>query len=141
MKSPLPPPINQTTGEPSWRWRRSLILATIGFCMIQTGRMVDASDTQLNIMIASGYFWLGGVLAIAYSGLATIQDLTAIIVTRSGRPYADIPPSVPPIHAPADQTVVVQRGGIVGKVDQFVDPESGKKAAADPTEPPPGFAS
>lgn len=130
MKSPLPLPVNQTTGEPSWRWRRSLVLATIGFCMIQTGRMIDAADTQLNILIASGYFWLGGGLAITYSGLATIQDLTAIIVTRSGRPYAENPPPTPVDHPPADQTIVVQKGGVVEKVEQ----------AADPNAPPPGFA-
>lgn len=126
MKSPLPPPISQTTGEPSWRWRRSLVLATIGFCMVQTGRMIDAADTQLNILIASGYFWTGGVLAITYSGLATIQDLTAIIVTRTGRPYADpVAPPTPLDHPPA--TIVVQKGGVVEKIAQSADPNASLK--------------
>lgn len=114
MKSPLPPPISQTTGEPSWRWRRIVILTTVAFCMMMIAWMVDRDDTQLNMVIASGLLWLAGVLILGYAGLATVQDVSAIITTRTGRPYADpAPPPTPVDHPPAEPVIVVQKGGVV----------------------------
>lgn len=120
MKSPLPPPISQTTGEPSWRWRRIVILTTVAFCMMMIAWMVDRADTQLNMVIASGLLWLAGVLILGYAGLATVQDVSAIITTRTGRPYADpVAPPTPVDPPPADQTIVVQKGVVAQTADPY----------------------
>lgn len=91
----LPKPINQVTGEPSWRWRRITVFFGIGFSALLLARLIDAEDTAVNETIASGAFWLFGVLVLVYTGFATVQDVTAMITTRSGRPYAmPVPGSV-----------------------------------------------
>lgn len=117
---------NQKTGEPSWKWRRLVVFATIGFCFVGVASLIDATDTELNQTIASGLLYLAGVTILGYTGLATAQDVAAIITARTGRPYAaDMPPAPPPTNVvvtPAPQpgtTVTVQQ--------------------SDPTIPPPGF--
>jgi len=88
--------------------------------------MVDRADTQLNMVIASGLLWLAGVLILGYAGLATVQDVSAIITTRTGRPYAD--PVAPPTPVdPPPPTIVVQKGGVVEKIDQAADPYAALK--------------
>lgn len=111
------------TGEPSWKWRRATSLTTIAFCMFLIAYLIDNADTRLNETIASGALWLLGTVVMIYSGLATAQDIAAILATRSGRPYAEVVQSAPP--PPADQTVVVAQTNV--------------QPHADPT-PPKGYA-
>jgi peptidoglycan/LPS O-acetylase OafA/YrhL len=116
---------NQKTGEPSWKWRRATSLVTIAFCMFLVAYLMDNADTRLNETIASGALWLLGTVVLIYSGLATAQDIAAILATRSGRPYADVVQSAPPPMP--DQTVVVAQTNV-------------QPQPTDPNKPPPGFA-
>ena len=79
------------TGEPSWKWRRTMAFVIVGFCMAVIAFMIDRSDTELNATIVSGAFWLIGAAFICYGGFATGQDVAAILATRTGRPYAEPP--------------------------------------------------
>lgn len=85
----IPPPINEKTGEPSWRWRRIAVFIMLAYCMFALWDLVDNSDSELNSVIASGLLWLMGTTFLVYCGFATVQDVTAIITTRTGRPYAE----------------------------------------------------
>lgn len=76
------------TGEPSWRWRRSVIFVVTAYCLWQVSGMIDAEDTELNQIIASGLLVLIGVLVLGYTGLATVQDVIAIWRTGRALPYA-----------------------------------------------------
>lgn len=89
-------PTKRETGEPSWRWRRIVIFATIGFCTVGVTRLIDAQDTDLNGTIAAGLLWLAGSIILGYTGFATAQDVAAIVTARTGKPYApDIEPTPP----------------------------------------------
>lgn len=85
----VPKPINMTTGEPSWRWRRIAFFIVLIWCLWTVGGMVDRIDSALNYAIATGGLWLAAGLSLMYMGFATIQDLLAIFITKSGRPYAE----------------------------------------------------
>ncbi len=104
-------------GEPSWKWRRIMIYGVLIWSAYQLFILVDAKDTRLNESIAWGWQVLMMVLVLCYTGFATAQDITAMLTTRTARPYAD--PAPTPTPAP-EQTVVV-------------------KTEVDP-KPPPGFA-
>lgn len=91
--SRIPKPINMTTGEPSWRWRRIAFFLVLLFSLTMLWRLVGHDDTALNYAIATGLIWLAAALVLIYTGFATAQDLLAIFVTKTGRPYADVPPS------------------------------------------------
>lgn len=80
------------TGEPSWIYRRIFIFATGAFCLWQINGLVDAVDSELNRLIASSLLLLIGVLAMGYTGFATVQDVVAIWRTGRGLPYAPPPP-------------------------------------------------
>lgn len=102
-------------GEPSWKWRRLVVFATIAFCFFGIASLIDGMDTELNRVTASGFFWLAGSVIVGYIFGATAQDAVAIVTARTGRPYApDIEPAPPPT------TINV--------------------STADPNAPPPGFA-
>lgn len=87
--SRIPKPINMTTGEPSWRWRRIAVFMVMIFSLITLWRLVGHDDTALNYAIATGLIWLTAALVLIYTGFATAQDLLAIFVTKTGRPYAE----------------------------------------------------
>lgn len=95
----LPKTINQVTGEASWRWRRIMAFLIVGFCFYVVYRLIDSADTQVNQAIVGSAFWLLFAVYLLYGGFATAQDITAIIATKSGRPYAD------PSAIPAPDTV------------------------------------
>lgn len=122
---------NPKTGEPSWKYRRLVVFGTIGFCFVGVGRLIDATDTELNQTIASGLLYLAGVTILGYTGLATAQDVAAIWTARSGRPYAlDMPPTPP---TPAGDTVIVQPPTPAGTTVNV------QQQPSDPTIPPPGY--
>lgn len=106
MKSPLPPPVNTTTGEPSWRWRRVMAFGIVAFCCFIIGFGSSAADTKINETIATSAFWLLGIIFLLYGGYSTFQDVVAIWTTRSARPYSDAPPPTPVDHPPPAVVVV-----------------------------------
>jgi len=78
------------TGEPSWFWRRIAILAVTAFCLWQINGLVDALDSELNRLIASGLLLLSGTLVMGYTGFATVQDVSCESGGRAGAlPYRD----------------------------------------------------
>jgi hypothetical protein len=96
----------QQSGEPSWRWRRILIYATLIWACYQLFTLIDAEDTRLNESLAWGWQVIVMVLVTGYTGFATAQDIAAILTTRTAKPYAEPPQE--PTPAPAETVVVVQ---------------------------------
>lgn len=85
------------TGEPSWRYRRILIYATVIVCFVLIYILIGAADTRVNDTIAWSLCVIITILVMTYTGAATVQDVIAIWTTRSSRPYADPPPPVEPV--------------------------------------------
>lgn len=93
-------------GEPSWKYRRLMTFVVMAFAGWQLHRLTSMADTRVNETIAWGWQVIMAVLALCYTGFATVQDVVAIWTTRTARPYAD--PPVDPVPAPpAPDTVVV----------------------------------
>lgn len=92
-------------GEPSWKWRRTMTFAVMGFSGWQLHRLTSLPDTRVNETIAWGHQVTLCVLALCYTGFATVQDVVAIWTTRTGRPYAE--PPVEPTPPPDPSIVVV----------------------------------
>lgn len=78
---------SKATGEPGWKWRRWVVFPLITFACWRLAIMENAPDTLVNQTIAWGWVILIIALALFYTGFATAQDITAIIATKSGRPY------------------------------------------------------
>lgn len=83
------------TGEPSWRWRRLVIILVVVVAIWRLIVLEDNPDTTINLELVRGWLLLVGVLVLGYTGLATVQDLLAIWRTRSALPYAPPPPPPP----------------------------------------------
>lgn len=97
------------TGEPSWKWRRIIIYGILVWACYQLFMLVNAPDTRVNESIAWGWQVIIMVVVLTYTGLATMQDVVAIITTRTAKPYADPPQEpTPPPAPPVNQTVVMQ---------------------------------
>lgn len=77
------------SGEPSWRWRRYIIIGVIVFSLYEIYDMKDAADTMLNRSIVEAVFMLALAFGMGYTGLATAQDIAAIWRTKSGLPYKE----------------------------------------------------
>lgn len=106
----LPKPINETTGEPSFRWRRISAFALMGVCLMMVpllGYFPPIPDTLVNQKIVDGCFALAGWAFLIYAGAATGQDITAMITTKSARPYADPPPAVNTVETKTETKSVV----------------------------------
>lgn len=82
------------SGEPGWTWRRAVIFPLIIFACWRLMIMENAPDTVVNQTIAWGWIILIISLAFFYTGFATAQDITAILATRTGLPYASPPVAV-----------------------------------------------
>lgn len=82
------------SGEPGWKWRRTLIFPLIIFACWRLMVMENAPDTMVNQTIAWGWVVLIISLAFFYTGFATTQDVAAILATRTGLPYANPPVAV-----------------------------------------------
>jgi hypothetical protein len=87
-------------GEPSWRYRRLAIYAVTIWGCFQLWLLVDSQDTRVNETIAWGWQVMILALVLGYTGFATVQDMTAIWRTRSGKPYSQ--DAAPPEGWPAD---------------------------------------
>lgn len=77
------------SGEPSWRWRRYIVIAVIAFSLYTLWDMKDAIDTMVNRSIVESAFLLAMAFGLGYTGLATVQDVAAIWRTKSGLPYKE----------------------------------------------------
>lgn len=75
------------SGEPGWNWRRLILFPNVIASFVGLWWMKDAPDTVVNQVIAQGYFWNIAISIVIYTGFATFQDIAAIWVTKSGRPY------------------------------------------------------
>ena len=91
------------TGEPGWKWRRAIIFPVIAFACWRLMMMEGAADTRVNDTIAWGWQLLIAVLVLAYTGLATLQDIAAIWTTRSALPYTPASSPVSPDLAAAER--------------------------------------
>lgn len=111
---------NPKTGEPSWFYRRTMAFAIVGVCLFNLTRITDSVLAEVSAWLAFGVFLL-------YGGYSTVQDLLAIWVAKSGRPYAEPAPGV-----------TVETETVKTKTTATPDPAA--SPAADPNAPPPGFA-
>lgn len=107
MPIKLPKPINEKTGEPSWRYRRLAIFLVSIWACYQLAELVDAADSRLNETIAWGWQLILIALVLGYTGFASIQDIVAIYTTRSGRPYSPDIQQLPPDPVVPDTVTVV----------------------------------
>jgi hypothetical protein len=121
----LPPPTNELTGEPSFRWRRVSFFMIAGYCLLFLPVLAYLPEiSHNNLKVAEALIDLAGWAFLIYAAGAGAQDITAIVTAKSGRPYA-----APPGKVETTQTTVVETK---------VDPAT---PAVDPaTIPPPGFA-
>lgn len=78
---------SKPSGEPGWFWRRWILFPNIIASFVGLWWMRDGPDTVVNQVIAQGFFWNIILSIIIYTGFATFQDIAAIWVTKSGRPY------------------------------------------------------
>lgn len=95
------------TGEPGWTWRRSVLIGIIVVSFYLLWAIIQGPDNRTNETIAVGLIWSIFGAGLIYAGFATVQDLTAIVVTKSALPYS--PRSSPaeptpgtPAEAPSD---------------------------------------
>ena len=77
------------TGEPSWSWRRWIIIGVILFSLYMIWDLKDSADTMVNRTIVESVFMMAMAFGLGYTGLATAQDIAAIWRTKSGLPYRD----------------------------------------------------
>lgn len=98
----LPKPKPTPEGMPSWRWRRFFTIGSLIFVAWQLASLRYAPDTRVNDTLAWGYIVLFATIVLTYSGLATAQDVTAILTTKSGLPYSpQSSPAEPTPNSPA----------------------------------------
>lgn len=82
------------SGEPGWQWRRGVIFPLIVFACWRLTALENAPDTVVNQTIAWGWIVLIISLAFFFTGFATAQDITAILATKTGLPYASPPVAI-----------------------------------------------
>lgn len=100
------PKSKKKTGEPTWGWRRGIVIVAVLFCFWQLNGLRIAADTRVNDTLAFGYLTLTAVLVLTYAGLATAQDIAAIWATRSALPYS--PESSPAEPTPATDAAAAE---------------------------------
>lgn len=90
------------TGEPGWTWRRSVLIGIIVVSFYLLWVIVQGPDSRTNETIAVGLIWAIFGSGLIYAGFATVQDVTAIWVTKSALPYSpQSSPSEPTPGTPA----------------------------------------
>lgn len=58
------------------------------FLLLSLGYLPEIPDSKVNQNIVDSCFWLLAIIFLLYGGYSTAQDVAAIIIARSGRPYA-----------------------------------------------------
>ena len=105
----LPPPVSETTGEPSFRWRRIGFFLIVGVCFLIVPGLAffpKIEDTEVNRKIVESAFDLIGWAFTIYALGAGVQDSLAIWRTGSGRPYAPPPGKVETVETKTVETKV-----------------------------------
>lgn len=93
------------TGEPGWTWRRSVLIGVIAVSFWLLWVIIQGPDNRTNETLGIGLIWSIFGAALIYAGFATVQDLTAIIVTKSALPYSpQSSPAEPTPGTPAPDT-------------------------------------
>ena len=87
----------QPSGEPGWAWRRAALLGIIVLSFVLLWVIIGKPDNRVNESVAWGLITLIFGAGMIYAGFATVQDVVAIIVTKSGLPYS-------PKSSPAEPT-------------------------------------
>lgn len=104
----IPPPTSQTTGEPSFRWRRIAFFGIVGYCMAFMPWLAYMPEMPANnLKLAQSLNELLGWAFLVYAAGAGAQDIVSIITTKSARPYADPAPAVNTIETETKTKTVV----------------------------------
>lgn len=110
----MPPPSNVTTGEPSFRWRRIAFFGIVGYAFLAVPLLAFLPPIDDNaVKIAQSLIDMAGWAFLVYAAGAGAQDITAIVTTRSAKPYAE---NVQSVDAPpqAPTTVVSDKTTVTG---------------------------
>lgn len=75
------------SGEPGWKWRRIIIFPAAAYSAFELHRLTSLSPGSVNELLCYVHGWLLAAEILGYAGLATVQDVSAIWATKSGRPY------------------------------------------------------
>jgi len=85
------------TGEPGWAWRRSVLIGIIVVSFLLLWFIINGPDSRVNESVAWGLIVTIISSGLIYAGFATVQDVVAIIATKSALPYS-------PQSSPAEPT-------------------------------------
>lgn len=85
------------TGEPGWAWRRAVLIGVIIASFLLLWLLIGSADTKVNATLGVWLLITIMVSSLIYAGFATVQDVTAIITTKSALPYS-------PQSSPAEPT-------------------------------------
>jgi hypothetical protein len=97
------------SGEPGWKWRRSVLIGIICVAFYLLWAIVTGPESRTNETIAVGLIWAIFGSGLIYAGFATIQDVTAIWVTKSALPYSpQSSPAEPTPGTPGPEAQVVE---------------------------------
>lgn len=91
------------TGEPGWAWRRSVLIGIIVASFLLLWMLIGSADTKVNATLGVWLLITIMVSGLIYAGFATVQDVVAIITTKSALPYSpQSSPAEPTPGTPAD---------------------------------------
>lgn len=76
------------TGEPGWAWRRAVLIGIIIASFALLLLVVNGPDTRVNETLGVWLMITIMCCGFIYAGFATVQDVVAIIATKSALPYS-----------------------------------------------------
>lgn len=90
------------TGEPGWAWRRSVLIGIIVISFYLLWGIINGPDSRVNETVSWGLIIAIISSGLIYAGFATVQDVVAILATKSALPYSpQSSPSEPTPGTPA----------------------------------------
>lgn len=128
----FPPTTSQTTGEPSFRWRRISFFVIAGVCLLYIpvlAYMPEIPDN--NLKVAEALIDLVGWAFLVYGAGAGAQDITAMVTAKSATPYKPTAGKVETTQTTTTATETVVEPHPAGEPAKPADPA---------TTPPAGFA-
>lgn len=87
----------KASGEPGWSWRRSVLIGIIVAAFALLIAIINGPDTRVNETLGVWLMITIMCCGFIYTGFASVQDVVAIIVTKSALPYS-------PQSSPAEPT-------------------------------------
>jgi hypothetical protein len=87
----------KASGEPGWAWRRAVLIGIIVAAFLLLWGIVNGPDTRVNETVSWGLIIAIISSGLIYAGFATVQDVVAILATKSALPYS-------PQSSPAEPT-------------------------------------